>query len=251
MLVKILAVAALAAALVLALAGPVVAAPAAVTVSVDVAARDASSVTLRWRLDLADGWYVYGPFRNDAGFPPSVQLDLPDGWRAGPLRWPAPERHLLTGGILDHVYHHRLEMVQTLRRDPSAAAAVRATARVQWLACRTSCVPGDTTLSVDTAAPLSGDLAAALAAVPGPLPDGAATARRRDSAVEIVAPGARALTVIPAEDAPLLLDLAGDGHVPGDRLVLRFLPGAAAPPPFQALLIIDHESGATLGYLTL
>jgi hypothetical protein len=248
MLLKIHVLAAL---LVLATVGTTFAAP--VTVSADVVARDAFSTTLLWRFDLADQWYVYGPFRNDAGFPPSVELTLPDGWRAGPLRWPAPERHLLEGGILDHVYRDGLTLVQTLHRPaPRAAAAPpAATAVVRWLACRTACVPGDTTMTVDLAASPRDGLADAMTALPGPLPDGAVQIRRRPGAVEIAAPGAAALTVIPGEDAPLLLDLAADGHTGGDRLSLRLLDGAAVPPPFRVLLIIDHKPGKTLGYITL
>jgi DsbC/DsbD-like thiol-disulfide interchange protein len=256
MFVKIKAAAALglaASLLLVATAGA--ASPPAVTVSVRIATVTEDSLGVLWRLDLAEGWHVYGPFRNDTGFAPQVALELPEGWSAGPLRWPVPERYVTAGEILDHVYHGPLLLPQTLRRPPgSGPADLRA--RVSWLACAEICVPGDTTLVVPV--PTSGArdgadaLTTALAAVPGPLPSEAASVSATAEAVTIRAPGAAAVTAIPGPTGPFFVDLIADGHAAGPELRLRLRAAAEPAAAWSVLLVIDHEgAGATAGYLSI
>ncbi|HOX24835.1 MAG TPA: protein-disulfide reductase DsbD family protein [Candidatus Krumholzibacteria bacterium] len=217
----------------------------AVTVSAQVVA-SADSVVVAWRFDLAERWHLYAPYCNDSGFPPSVRLDLPAGWSAGPLRWPVPERLVLPGGILDHVYHDELVLVQSLHPPRAAAGRTAIPATLSWLACRQTCVPGDTTLTL-ILPPADGGADAVLAAeaaIPGRLPPASARFVRGASTVRVRAPGARGLTLIPAADGPALVDLAADGTVRGDELVLRLRPGAGASAPLRGLLIIDHTNGA-------
>ena len=59
------------------------------------AAAPGESVTLIWRFELADDWHLYWTGRNDSGYPPLIELDLPEGWVAGGLQWPAPERYVV------------------------------------------------------------------------------------------------------------------------------------------------------------
>ena len=118
------------------------AAPSAVAARAQLAAPDPGTVTVAWTFDLAEGWHLYGSGLNDSGYPPSVALTLPDGWRAGPLRWPVPERYLMPGDILDHVYHHRLVLLQDLL--PPTACGPRRRPRwgpgcAGWPAARSAC----------------------------------------------------------------------------------------------------------------
>ena len=220
--------------------------PPAVSVSAQVAAVSPDTVTLLWRFDLTGRWHLYGPFLNDSGFPPDIRLDLPDGWRAEPPRWPVPERHLLAGEILDHVYHDTLVLPQVVHR-PRGALHRSISARISWLACLETCVPGDTTLTLavpTTVAPAAAsELATVLTTLPRPLSANQARVTRTDEAVEIVVPGARRLTLIPEESAPRLVDLAADGEVSGNRLRLRLRPDSTVHKPLIALLIIDHNTG--------
>jgi DsbC/DsbD-like thiol-disulfide interchange protein len=50
------------------------------------------SFRLALRQRLAAGWHTYWVNPGDAGQPPEVTLDLPDGAHAQPMRFPAPER---------------------------------------------------------------------------------------------------------------------------------------------------------------
>jgi DsbC/DsbD-like thiol-disulfide interchange protein len=231
-------------------------APAA-TVSAQVAAVSPDSLTVLWRLDLAPGWHVYGPFRNDSGYAPSFALELPEGWSAGSPRWPVPERHVAAGEILDHVYHGVLQVPQVLHR-PAGATAPRLEARVAWLECNEICIPRDTTLTVDLAAEVAPatarQLATVLAALPGPLPADAVRVTRTPEFVEIVAPGATAITAIPGESGPFLADLIADGTVAGERLRLGLRPGSRPRDDgsLNLLLVIEHgPAQRTAGSITV
>ena len=66
---------------------------AAVSLAADVAAvapGEAFRIGLRMRL--APGWHSYWRNAGDAGAPAEVSLTLPEGTRADPIAWPAPER---------------------------------------------------------------------------------------------------------------------------------------------------------------
>ncbi|MBE0567463.1 MAG: hypothetical protein IH621_16025, partial [Krumholzibacteria bacterium] len=180
-------------------------AAAAVAVEARLAGPDPATVTVAWTFDLADGWHLYWHGLNDSGYPPSVHLDLPVGWRAGPLRWPVPERYLMAGGILDHVYHRQLVLLQDLQPPqgarPAAATAIGAT--VRWLACRQACVPGQAALTLTipgggTALPA---VVADLPPFPAPLPAAAVAAAWRADTLVITAPGAAALRFFPDADS--------------------------------------------------
>jgi thiol:disulfide interchange protein DsbD len=208
-------------------------------------------VRVSWYFDLAAGWHLYWPGINDSGFPPSLKLDLPDGWSARPLRWPVPVRLELPGGLLDHVYDQPLVVLEQdlVPPDPVAAAGQEIGAAWRWLACRQECVPGDTTLTV--AIPYR--LEAAAAAPPGPepvfpapLPDGSFTARWDGAALEIRAPGAQRLRFFPHEACGRLVDLLADGEAQGDVLRLRFAPVDGRVGPARGLLQIETAGGEPL-----
>ena len=46
---------------------------------------------------VADGWHIYWKNPGDAGLATAVQWQLPDGFSAGPLRWPQPKTSLSPG----------------------------------------------------------------------------------------------------------------------------------------------------------
>jgi len=179
---------------------------------------------------MAKDWHLYGPGRNDSGFPPAVRLDLPDGWSVGPLHWPAPERYLMAGGILDHVYHDQLLLVQDLQVPASAVvgAQVDIPLQVDWLACKDACVPGQAKTSLrltvaeqTTPAAELATIEKALAAVPVSAPEGAPDVTWTDGWVELEVAGATGLAFFPDQDCLALADLVRDGEVDSGRLKLE------------------------------
>ncbi len=139
------------------------------------------TVMLGVHLQIQEGWHVYWDGLNDTGYPVSVDLELPAGVTAGEMLWPAPERHISPGNILDHVYVGEVTLLVPLTVSGSAAvgSSMRVDATVNWLACREACIPGSaraqTTFQVEPAEDTSGNgdprVAVARSRLPGPAPE--------------------------------------------------------------------------------
>lgn len=229
--------------------------PVMVTVeAVPAAAAPGESVTLVYRFALAANWHLYWAGRNDSGFPPLIDLELPDEWLAGGLQWPVPERHVSPGDILDHVYFEELVLIQKVGAPDNVQVGdeVVIKADIQWLACKDMCVPGRAGLSVrvpvkshvETTEPNPASEAAAR--LPGPLPERTLETAWEGATFHIHHPRARRLTFMPTEDCGQLVDLLHDGQ--GDRLALRFKTRGDTVGPVRGLITIDNEDGETRTY---
>ena len=208
------------------------------------------TLQLLWRFDMAPDWHLYGPGRNDSGFPPSVRLDLPDGWLAGPLQWPAPERYVMAGGILDHVYHGQLLLVQDLQVPASGAVGTQVDIplQVDWLACKDACVPGQAKTSLkltvaERTAPSAefATIEKVLAAVPVPAPEGAPTM----AWVELEVADATGLAFYPDQDCLALADLVRDGEVDSGRLKLELGKAVEGQTRLKGILKQQLSGGTT------
>jgi DsbC/DsbD-like thiol-disulfide interchange protein len=124
-------------------------------------------------------WHIYWVNPGDSGEPPRVTWHLPDGFQAGSIEWPAPER-LGAGTVIDYGYSGPVVLPVEVRVPanvkPGSTIAISATLR--WLVCHDICVPGkaDLTLSLPvqtSPAPQSSShelFKEALARVPKPAP---------------------------------------------------------------------------------
>jgi len=210
------------------------------------AAAPGEFVTLVWRFDLADDWHLYWVGRNDSGFPPRIDLELPEGWLAGGLQWPAPERHVFLGDILDHVYFGELVLIQKLGAPDDAAVGgkVEIKADIQWLACKDMCVPGRSALTVQI--PVRSHVEAhepnsaseAAVRLPGPLPPRTLETRWEGAIFHIHHPRARRLIFMPTDDCGELVDLLKDGL--GEQLELRFKPKSGTAGPVRGPVSYTH-----------
>jgi DsbC/DsbD-like thiol-disulfide interchange protein len=179
-------------------------------------------VGLHFRLE--PGWHTYWKNPGDNGMAPQVEWALPEGFRAGPLLWPAPqsfgEAPSISYGFADEVLL-LAELSTPTSAPPGGVSLLRA--RVRWLACRESCVPG------------SGDVELALPASTSPAADAAWTG---------VFAAARAAQP-PAPAGPTTASF--DGH----RFILRLPVPPDAPAPARAEFFcedpetIDHSAAAT------
>lgn len=235
--------------------GPSDAKPVLVGVEVSpAAAAPGESVTLIWRFELADDWHLYWMGRNDSGFPPLIELDLPDGWVAGGLQWPTPERHVAPGDILDHVYFEELVLLQKIGAPLGAAPdqEIRIKADVQWLACRDMCVPGRAALEVaipvrSHQTPVDDDPAAEAAArLPRDLPPNTLETAWEGGIFHVHHPRAERLTFMPTDDCGPLVDLLNDGQ--GERLALRFKTKGGTVGPVRGLITIEEAGGLKSSY---
>ena len=97
---------------------------------------------------LEPGWHIYWKNPGDAGEPPHIQWTLPEGVTAGPMQFPAPKRlplgPLMDFGYEDHVlFATMLDVGKGAKPGPATLHA-----KVDWLVCRASCIPGKAELEV-------------------------------------------------------------------------------------------------------
>lgn len=103
------------------------------------------------RLVMDDGWHVNWRNAGDAGLPPQIAWDLPQGFSAENIVWPLPER-LPLGPLMGFGYEH--EVLLPVRiippEDLAGGSTIELTAKADWLVCREVCIPGrrDVTLSL-------------------------------------------------------------------------------------------------------
>jgi thiol:disulfide interchange protein DsbD len=97
---------------------------------------------------LEPGWHIYWKNPGDAGEPPHIHWMLPEGVTAEPLQFTAPKR-LPLGPLMDYGYENevlfpfRLVIAKTVK--PGTAVLH---AKVDWLICRASCIPGKADLEI-------------------------------------------------------------------------------------------------------
>ena len=124
------------------------------------------------------GWHTYWRNSGDSGEPTRIKWDLPTGWRAGDIVWPAPRR-IPVGPLMNYGYEGEVLLATPLTAPVTARPGDRVTLRAQvsLLVCAEVCVPEDSSLTLDlpvTQAGASDDprwggpIAAALAAAPRP-----------------------------------------------------------------------------------
>ncbi len=95
------------------------------------------------------GWHSYWVNPGDSGAPPEVEWQLPEGFSAGPLQFPAPKT-FETGGLVGYGYEGRVILLAEVRVPESFSgdsATLKASAN--WLLCDPStCVPGEAELEL-------------------------------------------------------------------------------------------------------
>src|SRR5579864_3370098 len=127
-------------------------------------------------LDIAPGWHTYWRNPGDSGLPTEIAWELPAGFGAGEIAWPAPERFVL-GAIGNYGYHGSADLLVPIAApaDLKPGSTVHLAANATWLVCSEICIPGEAKLALDlpvAAAPSAGDPSAAslIAAVRDRLP---------------------------------------------------------------------------------
>ena len=99
-------------------------------------------------LEMAPGWHTYWEYSGDAGLPTRVEWELPTGFVAGPLKWPAPEAKIESGEILTYAYTDKVLLLATITPPAQLAGEIELKAKVSWLVCEDICIPGDAAVSL-------------------------------------------------------------------------------------------------------
>jgi thiol:disulfide interchange protein DsbD len=101
------------------------------------------------RLKMEEGWHTYWRNPGDAGMATSIEWQLPEGFTAGPILWPIPQR---IGEAPEVSYGYGGEVLLMTQITPpgniSDGREITLTANVSWLVCKELCIPGKGTLTL-------------------------------------------------------------------------------------------------------
>lgn len=89
-------------------------------------------------------WHIYWRNSGDVGLPTEIEWQLPEGFTAGPLHWPAPDR-IEQGGLISYGYHGQTLLFAEIRPPEeldAGAGPLAFKARADWLVCKETCIPG-------------------------------------------------------------------------------------------------------------
>ena len=135
------------------------------------------------RLRMKEHWHTYWRNPGDSGEATSITWQLPQGFTAGPIQWPTPNR-IPVGPLANYGYDGETTLLTqiTAPADLAPSADVPISANVTWLVCEKECIPGEASLSLTLPAvaagqtPLEGNAGmrslfeAARATIPQPSP---------------------------------------------------------------------------------
>lgn len=107
------------------------------------------SIWVGLHLKMDDKWHVYWRNPGDAGLPPKINWDLPEGFEVGSIAWPYPEC-IEVEPVTSFGYYHevllpiRLKVPDSIQVDDT----VELKANSEWLVCKQVCIPGEAELSL-------------------------------------------------------------------------------------------------------
>jgi len=110
-------------------------------------AKPGDTITAAVRLEMSPGWHTYWKNGGDSGGPTEIKWTLPDGFTAGEIQWPTPEKYIAEG-LTTFVYHNEAILLIPLTvANTVKLGEVEIKAEVSWLECEKLCVPGDQVVS--------------------------------------------------------------------------------------------------------
>jgi len=99
------------------------------------------------QLRMSGKLHTYWQYGGDAGGPTRIQWQLPTHVSAGEIQWPVPEK-LEESGLYTYVYYEEAVLLIPLKIASNAPAGpVDIRAKVAWLECETTCLPGEAEVS--------------------------------------------------------------------------------------------------------
>lgn len=213
------------------------------------------TITLGIHFEIAKGWHIYWNGRNDSGTAPEIKLDLPDGMVAGPVRWPAPTRHVAAGDIVDHIYEGRVTLLIPIKgtKELKRGTIAEIKGRVDYLICNEACVPEAAPIVYSIAIPSGPDkiragrgiehIQEAKKRLPEPPPSDLHVEWGKDTA-SITFPGAVSLAFFPDNDCVELQNIRRDGVSDSQSLKLSLAATAntASSHPLSGVLEVKKDN---------
>ncbi|TLD70165.1 hypothetical protein FEM03_13305 [Phragmitibacter flavus] len=102
------------------------------------------------RLRHPPSYHTYWKHPGVVGVPTQMEWDLPKGWKADPIQWPAPKRVFMFQ-VRAQGYHDEviLPIKITPGPDLSPGTSVTLKGKAAWMCCGSECNPGSKDLSID------------------------------------------------------------------------------------------------------
>jgi DsbC/DsbD-like thiol-disulfide interchange protein len=109
------------------------------------------SVTVGLLLEPDEHWHTYWQNPGDAGLATKVRWTLPEGFEAGPIQWPTPQRFEAEGPIVTYGYEGQvLLMTEIAVPEEVATDTVTLAGKASWLVCDAyACLLGFRELAID------------------------------------------------------------------------------------------------------
>jgi thiol:disulfide interchange protein DsbD len=106
------------------------------------AAIPGSTLYVALRHKIVPGWHTYWRNSGDAGQATTIAWTLPEGWKAGEIVWPRPQRYL-TGPLMNYVHEGEVYLPVPIEVPVTARPgdSVTLTAAAFFLVCSDICVP--------------------------------------------------------------------------------------------------------------
>jgi DsbC/DsbD-like thiol-disulfide interchange protein len=102
------------------------------------------------QLLMDDHWHTYWKNPGDSGLPTKIVWQLPDGFVAGDIQWPCPQKFVLPE-VVNFGYEGEVLLITPIAA-PNAlesGSKVKLAASVDWLACKEGCIPGHADLQIE------------------------------------------------------------------------------------------------------
>ncbi len=217
---------------------------------------------LALRFDLVPHWHIYWRNPGDSGEAPRVQWQLPNGWQAGEIHWPVPER-IPVGPLVNLGYEDSVSLLVPIQvaSAPHGRDSARIAAQVTWLVCREECIPESGSLAIELPLSIDGSLADPVAAgrfeaARGRLPlrfpgsaryetDDTGALRLHLGAIDWPAERIDELWFASTDWGPVAASGTQHWETDGDELVLSLPPGEAplaAGEALQGLLVMAEQT---------
>lgn len=214
--------------------------------------------TVGLRLRMAKGWHTYWQYAGDAGLPTKIAWTLPEGFTAGPFRWPIPEKLESAGDILNYGYENEVVLLAEITPPAQLSASeVTLKGKADWLVCADICIPGgkDVTLRL----PVGGQPAVANAETFAmyrallPRTDGSLSVQR-----ELKGKDLRLTFQVPTDAAggrsgleffPLPPDDVEVGHPETEGAEAKGTTGTTAAATFRVPIVTDPAGAENVGGL--
>lgn len=94
------------------------------------------------------GWHTYYKEPGDSGLPTKIHWRLPEGFTAGEIQWPVPQKIVLPPLVNFGYEGEAALLIMITPPDRLSASSVTLSGLVSWLECKEECVPGKAEVSV-------------------------------------------------------------------------------------------------------